>query len=121
MWIEYQFRKHQEEEEAHHSYEIEISNSHFLATVVFLAQQKKTKMLQILTVNVWNLPLVSQQRRHRLEALQQFLLQFPVDVLCLQEVWVQADWRWLREQLYAQLPYGYYFRRQDHAARKTAG
>ncbi|CAG9766639.1 unnamed protein product [Ceutorhynchus assimilis] len=65
--------------------------------------------LKIFTLNCWGLALLSKNRKSRFEAIGEWLLANPVDIVCLQEVWLMRDFNFLQETLIDLLPYSHYF------------
>lgn len=55
--------------------------------------------------------MVSKNRKERIEAIANYLSQAPHNIVCLQEVWSEKDYLFLKEQLQANLPFSHYFYR----------
>ncbi|XP_023938168.2 putative neutral sphingomyelinase [Bicyclus anynana] len=65
--------------------------------------------LNIFTLNCWGIPVVSKNRKERFEAIATYLSQAPHNIVCLQEVWSETDYLYLKEQLQTNLPFSHYF------------
>lgn len=73
-------------------------------------QQQPVQELRLATLNVWDL-YVAKDRKTRMDAIGRFFAKNPrnVDVLALQELWVQDDYRALRAQMALEFPHAHYF------------
>lgn len=60
---------------------------------------------KLLTFNTWGLKFVSKHREERLRAIADELSQGKYDIVALQEVWVEQDWRYLDLTCRAAYPY----------------
>ncbi|XP_044728693.1 putative neutral sphingomyelinase [Chrysoperla carnea] len=65
--------------------------------------------LSILTLNCWGIPIVSKNRKARMKAIGEILTNGKFDVVCLQEVWSNADYEIISTLAKSALPYGHYF------------
>ncbi|XP_004927793.1 putative neutral sphingomyelinase isoform X2 [Bombyx mori] len=65
--------------------------------------------LNIFTLNCWGIPVVSKNKKERYEAISTYLLKSEHNIVCLQEVWSEKDYLYLKENLKNVLPYSYYF------------
>ncbi|XP_049888179.1 putative neutral sphingomyelinase [Pectinophora gossypiella] len=65
--------------------------------------------LNIFTLNCWGIPVVSKNRKERITAIVDYLLQSPHNIVCLQEVWSEKDYLYLKDKLKSTLPYSHYF------------
>ncbi|XP_038213597.1 putative neutral sphingomyelinase [Zerene cesonia] len=65
--------------------------------------------LNIFTLNCWGIPFVSKNRKERIEAIAKYLLTGDHTIVCLQEVWSEQDYLYLKENLSTALPYSHYF------------
>lgn len=65
--------------------------------------------LTILTLNVWGIPLISAHRNDRIEAIGCMLASGDYDLVSLQEVWSQDNYKTLKEKVKDKLPYTHYF------------
>ncbi|XP_046978892.1 putative neutral sphingomyelinase [Vanessa cardui] len=68
-----------------------------------------TLNLKIFTLNCWGIPIVSKDRKRRIEAIAEYLLNSPHNIVCLQEIWSEKDYLYLKDRLQSYLPYSYYF------------
>lgn len=57
------------------------------------------------------IPIVSKNRRERFQAIGDYLRESTHDIVCLQEVWSEKDYLFLKEKLKEKLPYCHYFYR----------
>lgn len=65
--------------------------------------------LNIFTLNCWGIPIVSKNRKERMEAISTYLQESCHTVVCLQEVWSEDDYLFIKEKLKRNLPYSHYF------------
>ncbi|XP_030026289.1 putative neutral sphingomyelinase [Manduca sexta] len=65
--------------------------------------------LNVFTLNCWGIPIVSKNRKERFEAISKYLLESSHSIVCLQEVWSEKDYLFLRDNLKHVLPYSHYF------------
>lgn len=65
--------------------------------------------IKLLTYNTWGLKYVSKHRQDRLQAIGDILATQEYDVVALQEVWCEDDWRYI-STVCAQYPYRRMFR-----------
>ncbi|XP_045520388.1 putative neutral sphingomyelinase isoform X2 [Pieris brassicae] len=65
--------------------------------------------INLFTLNCWGIPIVSKNRKERIEAITKYLLSGDQDIVCLQEVWSENDYLYLKENLSSVLPYSHYF------------
>ncbi|XP_026491372.2 putative neutral sphingomyelinase [Vanessa tameamea] len=68
-----------------------------------------TLNLKIFTLNCWGIPIVSKDRKKRIEAIAEYLLKSSHNIVCLQEIWSENDYLYLKDRLHSYLPYSYYF------------
>ncbi|XP_063237511.1 putative neutral sphingomyelinase [Bacillus rossius redtenbacheri] len=66
-------------------------------------------ILKVLTLNCWGIPVGSSHRAERMDAIADELAKEEYDLVCLQEVWLQSDYRRIRERTSKQLPFSHYF------------
>ncbi|KPJ10699.1 Putative neutral sphingomyelinase [Papilio machaon] len=65
--------------------------------------------LNIFTLNCWGIPGVSKNRKERIEAIAKYLMQSSHNIVCLQEIWSEKDYLFLKDSLKEVLPYSHYF------------
>ncbi|KAI9056971.1 DNase I-like protein [Trametes sanguinea] len=65
--------------------------------------------LRLLTLNCWGLKFVSKHRKERVAAIADFLAASDYDVITLQELWVFADFEYVRAAVAKRLPYAKFF------------
>ncbi|CAG9792137.1 unnamed protein product [Diatraea saccharalis] len=65
--------------------------------------------LNIFTLNCWGIPIISKNRKERIIALTKYLNSSQHTIVCLQEIWSENDYLYLKEHLRNNLPYSYYF------------
>ncbi|XP_032512196.1 putative neutral sphingomyelinase [Danaus plexippus] len=65
--------------------------------------------LNIFTLNCWGIPVVSKNRKERIEAIATYLQTASHNIVCLQEVWCERDYLYLKDQLQKQFPFSHYF------------
>ncbi|CAK9782880.1 DNase I-like protein [Cutaneotrichosporon oleaginosum] len=65
--------------------------------------------LKILTFNFWGLAFISKDRAPRLAALGATLARGEYDIVCLQELWIHAEYESLRHDIQAAYPYSRFF------------
>ncbi|XP_053975647.1 putative neutral sphingomyelinase isoform X1 [Hylaeus volcanicus] len=65
--------------------------------------------LNILDLNCWGIPYVSQNRKARMEAIGEKFAVENYDIICLQEVWSVRDFKMLKAKTQEQLAYSHYF------------
>ncbi|CAH0721530.1 unnamed protein product, partial [Brenthis ino] len=65
--------------------------------------------INIFTLNCWGIPVVSKNRKERIEAIAKYLSQASHNIVCLQEIWSEKDYLYLTEKLSENLPYSHYF------------
>lgn len=68
-----------------------------------------TLNLNIFTLNCWGIPIVSKNRKERIEAIAKYLLNASHNIVCLQEIWSEKDYLYLKKQLQNYLPFSHYF------------
>lgn len=68
-----------------------------------------------LTFRICNrgIPVISKDRRPRMEAIAKELAKGQFDIVCLQEVWSNSDYDFITENVKDVLPYTHYFFRYD--------
>lgn len=73
--------------------------------------QNDTLVLSILTFNIWGLPgWIAKNKDDRITAIGKSLgLMNDVDVICLQEVWIENDYKKLKSALQVTMPHSHYF------------
>ncbi|CAK1578595.1 unnamed protein product [Parnassius mnemosyne] len=65
--------------------------------------------LNIFTLNCWGIPIVSKNRKERIQALAKYLINSSHTIVCLQEIWSEKDYLFLKDSLKDILPYTHYF------------
>ncbi|TFK56863.1 DNase I-like protein [Heliocybe sulcata] len=65
--------------------------------------------LRVLTLNCWGLKYVAKNRVERIAGIADVLSASDYDIVCLQEVWVSADYNLIRRSVAGRLPYAKYF------------
>ncbi|RVE48954.1 hypothetical protein evm_006416 [Chilo suppressalis] len=65
--------------------------------------------LNIFTLNCWGIPIVSKNRKERISALTKYLNTSEHTIVCLQEIWSESDYLYIKDNLNKILPYSYYF------------
>ncbi|XP_063823205.1 putative neutral sphingomyelinase [Ostrinia nubilalis] len=65
--------------------------------------------LNIFTLNCWGIPIVSKNRKERIHAIAKYLMESSHTLVCLQEVWSENDYLFIKDSLKEVLPYSYYF------------
>ncbi|CAB3228620.1 unnamed protein product [Arctia plantaginis] len=65
--------------------------------------------LNIFTLNCWGIPVVSKNRKERFEAIAKYLQESSHSIVCLQEVWSEQDYLFIKENVKSVLPYSHYF------------
>ncbi|KAH9858345.1 inositol phosphophingolipids phospholipase C [Lenzites betulinus] len=65
--------------------------------------------LRLLTLNCWGLKYVSKHRRERVNAIANALATADHDIIALQELWVFADYEYVRDAVGKRLPYSKFF------------
>ncbi|XP_045763706.1 putative neutral sphingomyelinase [Maniola jurtina] len=65
--------------------------------------------LNVFTLNCWGIPVISKNRKERIEAIADYLSKAPHNIVCLQEVWSEKDYLYLKEHLRINLPFSHYF------------
>ncbi|KAJ0179484.1 hypothetical protein K1T71_005196 [Dendrolimus kikuchii] len=65
--------------------------------------------LNLFTLNCWGIPVVSKNRKERVKAIGKYLSESNHNVVCLQEIWSEKDYLYLKETLKTTLPYAHYF------------
>ncbi|KAI0094267.1 Endonuclease/exonuclease/phosphatase [Irpex rosettiformis] len=65
--------------------------------------------LRIFTLNCWGLKYVSKNRRERVDAIARFLADSDYDIVTLQELWVFADYEFVRDAVSKNLPHSKFF------------
>lgn len=68
------------------------------------------KSVKLLTFNCWGLKYVSKLRKERLHAIADELAATQYDVVALQEVWVEDDWRYIEHACREAYPHRRFFR-----------
>ncbi|XP_047121711.1 putative neutral sphingomyelinase [Schistocerca piceifrons] len=71
--------------------------------------QGETRLLKVFTMNCWGIPLVSKNRHERITALADHLATCDYDFVCLQELWSEYDYHFIKEKTVDSLPYSHYF------------
>ncbi|XP_049938855.1 uncharacterized protein LOC126413006 [Schistocerca serialis cubense] len=71
--------------------------------------QGETRLLKIFTMNCWGIPLVSKNRHERITALADHLATCDYDFVCLQELWSEYDYHFIKGKTVDSLPYSHYF------------
>lgn len=65
--------------------------------------------MKVLTLNVWGLNNVSKYRQQRIKAIISKLSNSDADVVCLQELWLDSDYKLVERNLKNVYPYTKYF------------
>ncbi|TFK77457.1 inositol phosphophingolipids phospholipase C [Pluteus cervinus] len=65
--------------------------------------------LRILSLNCWGLKFISKFRKERYEAIANDILEANYDIVNLQEIWVFADFEYMRGRLSADFPHSKFF------------
>ncbi|KAI0828959.1 DNase I-like protein [Trametes gibbosa] len=65
--------------------------------------------LRLLTLNCWGLKFVSKHRKERVTAIANALAASDHDIITLQELWVFADYEYVRDAVGKRLPYSKFF------------
>lgn len=65
--------------------------------------------LNVFTLNCWGIPVVSKNRIERIEAISKYISEGGHNIVCLQEIWSEKDYLYLKENLKPVLPYSHYF------------
>ncbi|XP_075972225.1 neutral sphingomyelinase [Anticarsia gemmatalis] len=65
--------------------------------------------VNVFTLNCWGIPMVSKNRKERFEAIAKYLQSSPHNIVCLQEVWSEKDYLYLKENLKTNLPFSHFF------------
>ncbi|KAH9897860.1 Endonuclease/exonuclease/phosphatase [Cubamyces lactineus] len=65
--------------------------------------------LRLLTLNCWGLKYVSKHRKERVAAIADVLAASDYDIITLQELWVFADFEYVRAAVSKRLPYAKFF------------
>ncbi|KAL7419697.1 phospholipase C type enzyme [Cryptotrichosporon argae] len=65
--------------------------------------------IRILSFNVWGLAFVAKDRPARIRAIADYLASAPYDVVCLQEIWIYADFEVVRDAVLPSLPFSRFF------------
>ncbi|XP_014479972.1 PREDICTED: putative neutral sphingomyelinase isoform X2 [Dinoponera quadriceps] len=63
----------------------------------------------ILTLNCWGIPYVSKHRTARMSAIAETCASREYDIICLQEVWSESDFKTIKAKVQEVLPYSHYF------------
>ena len=69
------------------------------------------RQLRVFSLNCWGLKFVSKDRRERVDAIAAALANAEYDVICLQEIWVFADYERVRDAAAARLPHSKFYYR----------
>ncbi|XP_073966566.1 neutral sphingomyelinase [Choristoneura fumiferana] len=65
--------------------------------------------LNVFSLNCWGIPIISKDRKERIAAIAAYLQQSSHGLVCLQEIWSEDDYIFLKEKLSLKLPYSHYF------------
>ncbi|XP_055917576.1 putative neutral sphingomyelinase [Eupeodes corollae] len=65
--------------------------------------------LNILTLNIWGIPYISDDRETRINSISSELATGKYDIVSLQEVWSQNDYNSIKQNLETVLPFSHYF------------
>lgn len=65
--------------------------------------------MKVLTLNVWGLNKVSKFRNKRIKAIASKLIDINVDIICLQELWLNDDFEYMKNFLMSFYPFNKYF------------
>lgn len=65
--------------------------------------------LNVLTLNIWGIPYISDDRETRINSISNELSSGKYDIVSLQEVWSQSDYNTIKQNLEAVLPFSHYF------------
>ncbi|KAF9515928.1 hypothetical protein BS47DRAFT_1327877 [Hydnum rufescens UP504] len=74
-----------------------------------MASIEDEDQIRVLSFNCWGLKYVARNRVERLRAIADKLSTAPYDVICLQELWVSADYQLLHLKLTPSLPFAKFF------------
>jgi sphingomyelin phosphodiesterase 2 len=70
------------------------------------SHSESRKSVKLLTFNTWGLKFVSKHRTERLQAIADRLAQYDnYDIVALQEVWCEGDWKYIDDICEKQFPY----------------
>ncbi|KAK6465680.1 Isc1 phospholipase C [Scheffersomyces coipomensis] len=61
--------------------------------------------IKLLTFNTWGLKFISKHRRQRIEAIAQKLCEEQYDIVALQEIWSEDDWKYFNQTCQTIYPY----------------
>ncbi|KAL5518814.1 ISC1 [Sanghuangporus vaninii] len=65
--------------------------------------------IRVLTLNCWGLKYLAKDRRERIHAIASSLAQSDYDIVALQELWVFADYEYIRTSVDKHLPHAKFF------------
>lgn len=68
-----------------------------------------TATLSMLSFNVWGLRFVSKDRDLRIRAIAAYLANSHYDIVCLQELWINSDFEFVRREVADVLPHARFF------------
>lgn len=65
--------------------------------------------ISVLTMNIWGIPLVSKDKDIRVQNIAEIIAQSDYDIISLQEVWSDFDFKKIQERIKSKFPYSHYF------------
>lgn len=65
--------------------------------------------LSVLTLNIWGIPIVSKDKDVRVKNIAEKFAQSDYDIISLQEVWSEYDYKKIKERISSQFPFSHYF------------
>lgn len=65
--------------------------------------------LSILSLNIWGIPIVSKDKDIRVQHIAERFAQSDYDIISLQEVWSEYDYKKIKNRIRPQFPYSHYF------------
>ncbi|KAJ7751219.1 inositol phosphophingolipids phospholipase C [Mycena maculata] len=65
--------------------------------------------IRVLSLNCWGLKYVAKNRTERIHGIANELAKFDHDIIALQEIWVFADYEYIRDSIVKRLPYSKFF------------
>ncbi|KAG0702729.1 Endonuclease/exonuclease/phosphatase [Suillus ampliporus] len=63
------------------------------------------EQIRVVSLNCWGLKYVSKDRHERVAAIASALARSDYDIIALQEIWVEADYNQIRQNVVSRLPY----------------
>lgn len=65
--------------------------------------------LSVLTLNIWGIPIVSKDKDIRVKHIAEKFAHSDYDIISLQEVWSEYDYKKIKGMISDQYPYSHYF------------